>query len=127
MANPGRIDQFEIWEKTKTAILLTVSDGAGNPKDLSGFAVRYAIALRPGAAFHVVKATGGTGITFIDASTGQLKVILDQSDVTLPNGQVLAEGVQELILYSGGVLGGDETDRAKGEITIHDAVFETET
>ncbi len=126
MAAPGRVDQFEIWEKTKTVISMTVKDGAGVVLDLTGKAVRFSIALRPGGASHVSKTTGGSGIVITDAVNGEIDITLQVADVTLPNGQVLAEGVQELTIYAGGNPAGDATDQAKGEITIHDLVFETE-
>lgn len=72
---------FTIWEGDDEQLLFTTDDGSGNPYNLAGASIEWAMSLNAVSAPIVTKSTGGGGITINNPPTaGKFTVTLADAD-----------------------------------------------
>lgn len=76
-------------------ITVTVTDGDGNPYDLTGARIDWVLAPTPGGDAHVEKSTADGSITITDAAAGEFRVDLAPSDTQDRSGSYYHEAELE--------------------------------
>ena len=113
----SRIRNIAFSEGETWVIDATYNDSEGNPLDLTGSSIQWAVATRPGQTPIVTATTGNGLITITDAVAGEAEIVVPYANhsAALPR---LYQHESRVTLASGEV-----TVQFRGKLRVYDSIY----